>query len=101
MASGSAYAKKFDGFLIRKPILASWATAQGVPCMSSETSPTAGRTVPDDYSVTRVRDTLGQTLRAYIEAQYHIRDVCLIRERSRLLNEPGSVAQLPYVEAPP
>ena len=69
--------------------------------MPSETTTTTERSVPNDYSVTRVRDTLGQTLRTYIEAQYHIRDVCLIRERSRLLNEPGSVAQLPYVEAPP
>lgn len=58
-----------------------------------------GHTTSDDYSVTRVRDTLGQTLRSYIQAQYHIRDVGLIRERARLLEEPGSVAQRPFVEA--
>jgi ATP-dependent helicase YprA (DUF1998 family) len=67
--------------------------------MASDAMASAG--TPADYSVTRVRDTLGQTLRAYIQAQYHIRDVGLIRERARLLNETGSVAQLPYVEAPP
>ncbi len=57
--------------------------------------------LPDEYSVTRVRDTLGQTLRAYIESQYHVRDVRLIRERELLLAEPGSVAQRPYLEATP
>lgn len=55
----------------------------------------------DDYSVTRIRETLGGTLRGYIESQYHIRDVGLILERSRLLAERGSVAQAPYVEATP
>jgi hypothetical protein len=44
------------------------------------THPTPGPAALDDYSVTRVRDTLGQTMRSYIEAQYHIRDVGLIRE---------------------
>src|SRR5262245_1226844 len=69
--------------------------------MSSNPAPAPGRTPADDYSVTRVRDALGQTLRSYIEAQYHIRDLGLIRERARLLEEPGSVAQRPYVEATP
>src|SRR5260370_20497228 len=69
--------------------------------MSSDTNAAAGRPAHDDYSVTGVRDPLGQTLRSYIEAQYHIRDVGLIRERARLLEEPGSVAQRPYVEASP
>ncbi len=59
------------------------------------------RTAPDDYSVTRVRETLSQTLRGYIEAQYHVRNVAIIRERARLLEEVGSVAQRPYVEATP
>ena len=70
--------------------------------MSVDTGAAAGSdTGQDDYSVVRVRDKLGHTLRAYIEAQYHIRNVGLIRERTRLLEEAGSVAQRPYLEATP
>ena len=58
-------------------------------------------TTADDYSVNQVRRALKETLQGYIEAQYHIRDVSLIRERAKLLNEPGSIAQSPYVEATP
>jgi hypothetical protein len=36
---------------------------------------------------------LTESLRSYLEAQYHIRDEGLIRERRRLLEEPGAVAQ--------
>jgi hypothetical protein len=44
---------------------------------------------------------LTESLRSYIEAQYHIRDESLIRERRLLLNEDGSVCQTPYVESTP
>jgi Lhr-like helicase len=57
--------------------------------------------VGDDYGVRRIRDELHRTLRSYIEAQYHIRDESLIRERHHLLEEAGSIAQRPFVEATP
>ena len=44
---------------------------------------------------------LTESLRSYIEAQYHIRNEGLIRERRKLLEEPGAVSQLPYVESTP
>lgn len=44
---------------------------------------------------------LTESLRSYLEAQYHIRDEGLIRERRRLLEEPGAVAQEPFVESTP
>ena len=47
------------------------ACQERVPRMSSGSTSTPQRTAPDDYSVTRVRETLSQTLRGYIEgAQY-------------------------------
>ena len=69
--------------------------------MATSAPDPARTTTADDYSVTQVRRALGDTLQGYIEAQYHIRDVSLIRERKELLGEAGSVAQLPYVEATP
>lgn len=69
--------------------------------MSTANSRREHPSVDQSYSVTGVRDTLTQTLRGYIQAQYHIRNVGLIRERARLLEEVGSVSQLPFVEATP
>ncbi len=54
-----------------------------------------------DYGVHSIVSDLNDNLRAYIEAQYHIRDEGLIRERRKLLEEPGTVAQLPFVESTP
>ena len=54
-----------------------------------------------DYGVHSIVSELNDNLRAYIEAQYHIRDEGLIRERRRLLEEPGAIAQLPFVESTP
>lgn len=62
---------------------------------------TAAPPAADDYSVTEIRRALQDTLRGYIEAQYHVRDVSLIRERGALLAEPGTVGQVPFVEATP
>ena len=45
--------------------------------------------------------SLADNLRQYIQAQYHIRDEGLIRERQALLEQDGTVAQRPYVEATP
>ena len=46
-------------------------------------------------------DELAEGLRTYLEAQYHIRDETLLRERKLLLNDGVTIAQLPYVEATP
>ena len=45
--------------------------------------------------------SLAENLRQYIEAQYHIRDEGLVRERYALLRKAATVAQVPYVEATP
>lgn len=44
---------------------------------------------------------LGESLRSYIEAQYHVRNEALIKERRLLLEEDGAVAQVPFVESTP
>ena len=54
-----------------------------------------------DYSVHGVVSDLSEHLRAYIEAQYHIRDESLIRERRKLLEELGTISQMPFVESTP
>lgn len=51
------------------------------------------------YGVHETARSLGESLRQYIEAQYHIRDEGLVRERHALLRETATVAQTPYVEA--
>lgn len=43
--------------------------------------------------------SLTESLRQYIEAQYHIRDEGLVRERHALLQANATIAQAPYVEA--
>ena len=54
-----------------------------------------------DYGVHATARRLSESLRSYIEAQYHIRDESLIRERRRMLEEPGAVNQVPFVESTP
>ena len=54
-----------------------------------------------DYSVHGVVSELNEHLRTYIEAQYHIRNERLIRERRKLLEEPGTITQLPIIESTP
>lgn len=51
--------------------------------------------------VNRVAEQVKTRLTRYIEAQYHIRDEGLIRERRALLDAAGTVAQPPYLEATP
>lgn len=46
-------------------------------------------------------DELRLALTEYIEAQYHIADVGLIRQRRGLLQDPGVVHQTPYLESTP
>ncbi|QDZ11824.1 DEAD/DEAH box helicase [Devosia ginsengisoli] len=54
-----------------------------------------------DAGVNATAAKLTEGLRSYIEAQYHIRNESLIQERRLLLEEAGSVAQMPYVESTP
>lgn len=60
-----------------------------------------GNGAPTPSGVNAVSQTLRDTLRKYIEAQYHIRDEDLIEERKALLEEQGTIYQRPYVEATP
>ncbi|MER8774275.1 DEAD/DEAH box helicase [Mesorhizobium sp. M0977] len=56
---------------------------------------------PQEHGVHATVGRLGESLRAYIEAQYHVRNPALIHERRFLLDEAGAVAQLPFVESTP
>jgi hypothetical protein len=53
----------------------------------------------DHYGVQTVKQRLDDTLRSYIEAQYHIREESLIAERQALLLESGTIAQTPFLES--
>ena len=55
----------------------------------------------NEHGVHLTVSRLTESLRSYIEAQYHIRNESLIRERRQLLEEGGAVAQLPFVESTP
>src|SRR5580698_1771664 len=54
-----------------------------------------------DHGVHATAHRLTESLRSYIEAQYHIRNESLIRERRHLLEEAGAVSQVPFVESTP
>ncbi|WP_215780711.1 DEAD/DEAH box helicase [Paludibacterium sp. B53371] len=57
-----------------------------------------------ETELTGVHETaksLAESLRQYIEAQYHIRNEGLVRERHALLRKDTTIAQVPYVEATP
>ena len=45
--------------------------------------------------------SLKRSLRDYIEAAYHISDPLLVEERVEILNEPGVISQLPFIETTP
>jgi len=55
----------------------------------------------EDYSVQHVVETLKETLISYLEMQYHIKDISLIKERRQLLDQEGTVFQRPFVESTP
>lgn len=46
-------------------------------------------------------EKLHQSLRAYIESAYHISDLHLVTKRRHLLDEPGVIRRLPYIESTP
>jgi hypothetical protein len=54
-----------------------------------------------EYSVASMISGLKGILQQYLESQYHIWDESLVDERRLLLDEPGVIAQNPYIEATP
>jgi len=54
-----------------------------------------------ELGVNEVAERIHLRLRRYLEAQYHIRNSALIEERRMLLEEPGGIAQRPYIEVTP
>src|ERR1700674_3561061 len=53
------------------------------------------------YTVQNIARQMKGRLSKYIEAQYHIWDETLVRDRQRLLGEPGVIAREPYIESTP
>ena len=54
-----------------------------------------------ELGVNEVAARIHLRLRRYLEAQYHIRNSALIEERRLLLEEPGGIAQRPFIEVTP
>ncbi|MFC1764900.1 DEAD/DEAH box helicase [Planctomycetota bacterium] len=50
-------------------------------------------------SISGTVNELQESLQSYLEAQYHIRNLPLIKERRILLETPGIIIQRPYIEA--
>jgi ATP-dependent helicase YprA (DUF1998 family) len=55
----------------------------------------------NDYGAHSVVSNITSTLRSYLEAQYHIKNISLIEERRLLFEIPGIIHQVPFVEATP
>lgn len=55
----------------------------------------------DSYSLRNISRELPAKLAQYLEAQYHIWNEGLVKERRRLLDQPGIIYQPPYIEATP
>ncbi len=55
----------------------------------------------DSYSLRNISRELPAKLAQYLEAQYHIWNEGLVKERRRLLDQPGIVHQPPHIEATP
>jgi hypothetical protein len=55
----------------------------------------------DNYTLRNVSRALPETLKQYLEAQYHIWNEYRVGERRRLLDSPGVIYQPPYIEATP
>ena len=55
----------------------------------------------EQQTIQSVIQGLGDDLRAYLEAQYHVRDESVVRERKLLLNDAATIAQQPFLEATP
>ncbi|WP_413731478.1 DEAD/DEAH box helicase [Sodalis sp. RH20] len=57
--------------------------------------------ISENFGIHETANSLAENLRQYIEAQYHIRDEGLIKERHALLLQDATIAQVPYIEATP
>lgn len=55
----------------------------------------------EEQTIHGVISGLHGDLRAYLEAQYHVRDESVLHERRLLLNDGATIAQTPYLEATP
>jgi len=55
----------------------------------------------EQQTIQSVIQGLGDDLRSYLEAQYHVRDESVVRERKLLLNDEATIAQQPFLEATP
>src|SRR5450759_3338814 len=56
---------------------------------------------PDSMTISETIDAIRQALRDYIEATYHIGSPEIVRQRRQLLDEPGTIFQVPYIESTP
>lgn len=54
-----------------------------------------------EFGINQVANRIHARLQRYLETQYHIFDNDIIEERHKLLLEPGSISQKPYVEVTP
>jgi ATP-dependent helicase YprA (DUF1998 family)/Zn finger protein HypA/HybF involved in hydrogenase expression len=61
----------------------------------------AGTEKSERYGVHEMVKGLHGSLQQYVEAQYHIKDDGLVKERNSLLQASGVIAQRPHVEATP
>src|SRR5208282_4268071 len=55
----------------------------------------------DQQTIQSAIQELAKDLRAYLEAQYHVRDESVLLERKLLLSNGATIAQRPYLEATP
>ena len=55
----------------------------------------------EQQTIQSVIQGLGNDLRAYLEAQYHVRDESVLHERRLLLKDGATIAQQPFLEATP
>ena len=58
-------------------------------------------TEPENETINATISKIGEALREHIEAEYHISDEGIIRQRRALLKQPGVIVQEPYLESTP
>ncbi|WP_419916700.1 DEAD/DEAH box helicase [Candidatus Poriferisodalis sp.] len=56
---------------------------------------------PENETISATISRIGGALREHIEAEYHISDETIIRQRRALLEQPGVIVQEPYLESTP
>lgn len=55
----------------------------------------------DALTIDQVVEGLSEDLKSYLQAQYHIRDEDILRERRALFDADATIAQIPFLEATP